>query len=387
MMLQVLDYLVTIAWPPLQTFWQRICIFPIILGRDPPEVKAGPGSSHTQGADIVEKSGICSNSRIHQRAGAAIVELAIVLPVLVLILIGTVQLGRLLSQIVWTANNNYEAVRTGAETVPDFSDEAMRNVFDNVIRENYLDSGVTRASNNLNSTSYEPDPALRSVSASSSGFADRLFNFLDLDFQASYTGPILLSNPNLEEGELDQFENSGCSPCGGSECYYDCDGNCVENPPLVPCEGIEGTPVPSCFSGDTAVLMADGTQKPIKAVKEGDLVTAFDFERGLQAPARVTGKIRKLVSSYLLVNGFLRVTEKHRFFVPSSGNWKAAEHLLQGDKLRTFIGQEPAVTSVQRLKKSLIVYNLTVERYHNYYAGGFLVHNRKIGNIAILMGD
>ena len=304
------------------------------------------------------------------------VEFVIVLPLLVLLVICTIQLGRLLSQGIWTANNNYESVRTGLETSEDFREDAMRRVFDVVIRQNYINSGTTRASNELGTPVYQSSS--RSVSAFSSGVVERIFDVFGPDINASYTGAVLLSSPDLEAGDLDEFRNFDCG-CGAATCYYNCDGECVTIAPSIPCNTIGRLPPPpGCFAGDTSVTMADGSQKPIRAVRRGDLVLAFDQRSGRKMPGRVAGRIARRSSEHLLINGSLRVTGDHRFYLPEKKTWRAIRLIGQGEQLLTLTGRTSLLVSSEVRAEDLVVYNLHVETYHNYFAAGFLVHNKKI---------
>lgn len=306
--------------------------------------------------------------------GGAMVELAIVLPVLILLMIGTVQLGRLLSQIIWSANINYEALRTGAEMNQDAGRQAMNQVFASIMRENYQRTGITRTTSNelIDQTRY--DSASRSVITVSQGEAASIFDYLGLNFEASYTGPVLLTDPAAQSGDLNEFANAD------PECFYDCAGNCNPVPVTVPCNGIAVPtivpPPPACFGSETPVSMADGSQKPIKSIRKGDLVLAFDPKSGQQVSARVLNTMKRIRQSYLIINGNLRVTEKHRFYV--NGAWVAAEKLRPGQQLQTLLGAKSQIASIEPVRKNLAVYNFTVEHFHNYYAGGFLVHNAKI---------
>jgi hypothetical protein len=85
---------------------------------------------------------------------------------------------------------------------------------------------------------------------------------------------------------------------------------------------------PNSFTGDTPVLMADGTRKPIKDVRVGDTVLAT----GESGPRKVTALIngdgdKQLVDITLDTNGIagsatstLTSTDGHPFWVPQLGS-------------------------------------------------------------------
>jgi intein/homing endonuclease len=133
--------------------------------------------------------------------------------------------------------------------------------------------------------------------------------------------------------------------------------------------------------------MADRTTRPIEAVRVGDRVLAYDPDgdqgRGRLADTVVTKVLVHLEWSapMVRVNG-IRVTANHRFYV--DGDWIHAGELELGDALLTLDVRE-RTSSLGGTVTSLIaepetpgaepVYNLEVEAYHDYFAGGVLVHN------------
>ena len=160
-----------------------------------------------------------------------------------------------------------------------------------------------------------------------------------------------------------------------------------------------------CFSGDTPVLMADGTVRPIARIRAGDRVMnrsgRANLVIGLEA-VPLAG--RRLYAINELTPFF---TGEHPFLAP--GGWKAADptaaarevRLLRitpmqtGDLLvaarhgmaesqgatalapRLILGVERIVTlrSV-RPDTDLTVFNLLLDGDHSYVANGFIVHNK-----------
>lgn len=130
-----------------------------------------------------------------------------------------------------------------------------------------------------------------------------------------------------------------------------------------------------CFTGETPILMADGSEKPIRDVRPGDLVAAFDGLGPLE-PCRVTAKIEHDLQPTLAVAGRVYTTSEHPFLV-ASGNFVPASWLRKGDRLvaadgsRVTLIEDPTPTGAREA-----VYNLTVDRHHTYVAGGLRVHNK-----------
>lgn len=138
------------------------------------------------------------------------------------------------------------------------------------------------------------------------------------------------------------------------------------------------------FTGDTLVLMADGTKKPIKDIELGDMVMAADPLSGERGPRKVVDLIRHsgphTMVAVRLANGTtIDATDRHPFWVANRGAWVDAIDLTAGDILVSADGRRIAVASVGISEQDLTAYNLTVDDLHTYYvlAGQtpVLVHN------------
>ncbi|MDP3142453.1 MAG: Hint domain-containing protein, partial [Candidatus Omnitrophota bacterium] len=75
------------------------------------------------------------------------------------------------------------------------------------------------------------------------------------------------------------------------------------------------------------------------------------------------------------VNGHLNVTSNH--IVYSKGKWIEIGKLKIGDSLLNAQGKPEKIASIQVVKGKAKVYNLEVNPYHTYVAGGIVAHNRK----------
>lgn len=136
------------------------------------------------------------------------------------------------------------------------------------------------------------------------------------------------------------------------------------------------------FSGDTRVLMADGTVRPIKDVTVGDFVLATDPATGEEGPREVT---HVWVHDDQLVDlkvdgGDLTTTEDHPFWNETDRQWQESQDLDPGDRLHTVTGGTLAVLGLDwNTRQQGAAYNLTVADIHTYYvmAGStpVLVHN------------
>ncbi|MFI0797151.1 polymorphic toxin-type HINT domain-containing protein [Micromonospora rubida] len=136
------------------------------------------------------------------------------------------------------------------------------------------------------------------------------------------------------------------------------------------------------FSGDTKVLMADGTTKPISEIKVGDAVKAADPQTGAKGGKPVTNLwIHQDSLREIVIGGeTLTTTEDHPFWNATDQKWVRADELKPGDLLRTPDGPGIAVDKISPTAvRTDRAYNLTVVDIHTYYvlAGQtpVLVHN------------
>ncbi|MEV7623793.1 polymorphic toxin-type HINT domain-containing protein [Actinoplanes sp. NPDC089786] len=145
------------------------------------------------------------------------------------------------------------------------------------------------------------------------------------------------------------------------------------------------------FTGDTAVLLADGEAKPITEVEAGDTVKATDPTTGRTEDRMVTDVIvgegsKNLVDVTVEVDAAegsstaeLTATEGHPFWVESVGRWVNAADLQSGYRFETADHRSAEVVSTRSRTQYERVYNLTVDGLHTYYvlAGTepVLVHN------------
>lgn len=131
-----------------------------------------------------------------------------------------------------------------------------------------------------------------------------------------------------------------------------------------------------CFVAGTPVLMADGSSRPIEMIQTGDTILTRKSSADITPVAgTVTRTITTQGSEYLVVNGSLKVTPEHVLRINQV--WRVANSLKPGDMLETLDGQAIIVESLVRKFESVPVFNLTIENYATYVAGGVYVHNDK----------
>ncbi|MFF7068693.1 ricin-type beta-trefoil lectin domain protein [Streptomyces pseudovenezuelae] len=123
------------------------------------------------------------------------------------------------------------------------------------------------------------------------------------------------------------------------------------------------------FPGSTEVLMADGSRKPIRDVREGELVLAGDPVTGRLRAVPVTDTYRhdtSRMTDIAVSGGLLTSTRGHRFYVEGRG-WITVASLAVGDRLRTPDGTTSAVTALADRSGRAEVFDLTVDDLHTFF--------------------
>jgi len=139
---------------------------------------------------------------------------------------------------------------------------------------------------------------------------------------------------------------------------------------------------PNSFTADTPVLMADGKEEPITAVKVGDEVLATDPETGHTDVRPVTALIRHggkhtMVEITLADGSVLKATDHHPIWDATTRTFTDAISLHVGDRVLSDHGQTLTITGEHVYDQNLTAYNLQIDGIHTYYAGTtpVLVHN------------
>ncbi|MBI4765227.1 MAG: TIM44-like domain-containing protein [Deltaproteobacteria bacterium] len=135
-----------------------------------------------------------------------------------------------------------------------------------------------------------------------------------------------------------------------------------------------------CFLPDSPILMADGREAMISAVRPGDLLWSFKPD-GHLVSTRAQSVIRHEVDEYILLKtdrAVLRVTAEHPFFV-GQGKFKTVEALKAGDTIMAFDGKwlvEQRIVSIKKVHQKVRVYNLQTDQPNTFFVHGLAVHNK-----------
>jgi hypothetical protein len=146
------------------------------------------------------------------------------------------------------------------------------------------------------------------------------------------------------------------------------------------------------FIGESRVLMADGSTKPIEDIEVGDQVQATDPITEETGPrtvvATITGEgVKSLVDITIDTDGkagnatgAITATTGHPIWLDDQRRWNNAGDIEVGDSLRDVHGGQVDVLVNRRpYSRNATVHNLTVDGIHTYYVlageAPVLVHN------------
>ncbi|GAA0256417.1 RHS repeat-associated core domain-containing protein [Saccharothrix mutabilis subsp. mutabilis] len=129
------------------------------------------------------------------------------------------------------------------------------------------------------------------------------------------------------------------------------------------------------FTGDTHVLMADGTTKPIDQIKVGDKVTnsepeSAETEQHVVLAVIVTDADKDYADLTIATpdgNKTIRATAHHPIYNATAKRWVDADDLKPGDQLTTPGNGRATIEATRLYTATLRNYNLTVEQIHTYY--------------------
>ena len=131
----------------------------------------------------------------------------------------------------------------------------------------------------------------------------------------------------------------------------------------------------SCFSAGTLIETANG-QIPIEMIKIDDEVKSYNTKTKEIELAKVDELfVHEDCGDGLILNGSIKTTTNHPFYV--DGKWVEAGDLKMGDEILHVDGLKHKITSMEINADKQTVYNFEVPGHHNYFAEGYLVHNKQ----------
>ena len=173
----------------------------------------------------------------------------------------------------------------------------------------------------------------------------------------------------------------------------------------------------TCFTPDTKLTLADGTQKEIQELAIGDELLSLRMPNAqtedehpviasevsyaeyciteLGESEIVTSKIINMFfdfsDTYYVINGNIKVTGEHPFFVkipdgyylPTEGQsseefwcWEYVRNLGVGQIMYDKDMNEVPIDTIEEIEKEIEIVNIDVDSNNTYFAEGILVHNK-----------
>ena len=126
--------------------------------------------------------------------------------------------------------------------------------------------------------------------------------------------------------------------------------------------------------------------KSIEEVEIGDIVKSFDVGTSSVVDSKVTKTYVHTDRYYMILNGNIKTTSVHPFY--TDGKWVEAGDLSIGDKILHVDGLEHTIETIELSDEQVTVYNIEVGGTHNYFAEGYLVHNKCFrSRVKVLLED
>ncbi len=138
-----------------------------------------------------------------------------------------------------------------------------------------------------------------------------------------------------------------------------------------------------CMTGDTGVMLPDGTEKPLKDVRPGDEVATW--EAGELSTARVlnhkSNGIDRVFTIRTTSRNIVKANERHPFLVEADGElrWVRLKHLKPGDTLISLNTSKFTRTQIESITYTghEEVFDVQIERTENFIANGLVSHNTR----------
>jgi hypothetical protein len=131
--------------------------------------------------------------------------------------------------------------------------------------------------------------------------------------------------------------------------------------------------VDTCVARGTVISTLAG-DRPIESLRIGELVWGYDTINRVKVRTTVRSIRYSVASKILAFRDTLFVTPTHPVF--SAGTWKSASDVSANDQLLTDDLRHVPAGTFQSRSDVTEVYDITVDEPHNFFAGGFLVHNK-----------
>jgi hypothetical protein len=127
-----------------------------------------------------------------------------------------------------------------------------------------------------------------------------------------------------------------------------------------------------CLTGDTLIRIENGQLEPISNLRLGEKVISLITNAG-NFYSEISSKYKARAETIIKINSEIRTTFEHPFH--TTHGWCRAGDLNVGDLLTTAHGSK-MIKSLEFENTSTTVYDLKLLGMPQYYANGYLVHNK-----------
>lgn len=162
------------------------------------------------------------NRNSSSEMGGALAELAIVMPVLIFLLFGMVEIGRVLIEMVWMGNTSFSAAVLGAESHLGVRTAAMSNRATNLI--DILDDRFRNKVHSAPAIQSTFNAADKTVRVKIAGHLQSLTGKFSIPVKGEIVGPVFVDDSGFVTSDgLNDWGNSPDTCLGMCE-YRKCDG-------------------------------------------------------------------------------------------------------------------------------------------------------------------
>jgi len=147
-----------------------------------------------------------------------------------------------------------------------------------------------------------------------------------------------------------------------------------------------------CFIAGTQISLVDGSSVSIETLKVGDELLSVEVENltltnrvsTFKEVKRIGSKIKQFKEAtvehtIIINNGLLEATAMHNHLIERNGEWmyQQFQEIEIGDKMYDSEKNIIEVTNIDYNIEDRVIYKITLEDTHTYFANGILTHNLK----------
>lgn len=134
----------------------------------------------------------------------------------------------------------------------------------------------------------------------------------------------------------------------------------------------------SCFPRGSKVLLSDLSDKNIEDIQKGEYIAGYDFDTGQIISVKVINITTHIDEDIYKFNNKLIIAGEHPICIDKDlRHFRKAKFLKASDRLFNYEGIYETIEIIEKLAQDE-VFDIEVERPHNYFVEGILVHNKEV---------